>query len=47
MAKFECEVVWCAEEKQNCKAAANFGVEESKVQLWCKHKAAISKCKAS
>jgi hypothetical protein len=31
MAKFKCEVIWCAQEKGNCKAAANFGVDESNV----------------
>jgi hypothetical protein len=29
MAKFRCEVVWCAEEKGNLKATAFFGVDES------------------
>jgi hypothetical protein len=33
MAKFKCEVIRCAEEKGNCKAAAIFGVDESNVQL--------------
>jgi hypothetical protein len=32
-AKFKCEVIWFAEEKGNCKAAAIFGVNESNVQL--------------
>jgi hypothetical protein len=31
MAKFKCEVIRCAEEKENCKAAAVFAVDESKV----------------
>jgi transposase-like protein len=47
MAKFKREVIRCAEEKGNHKAAAIFGVDESYVQLWRKHKAAISECKAS
>jgi transposase-like protein len=46
-AKFKHEVIWCAEEKGNCKAAAIFGVDESNVQLWRKHKAAISECEVS
>jgi hypothetical protein len=46
MAKFKREVIWCAE-KGNCKAAAIFGVDESIVWLWQKHKAAISGCEAS
>jgi transposase-like protein len=29
MAEFKCEVIQCAEEKGNCKAAAIFGVDES------------------
>jgi hypothetical protein len=41
------EVVQCAEEKKNYKATAIFGVYESKVWLWQKHKAAISYCEAS
>jgi hypothetical protein len=44
--KFICEVIRCAEEKGNRKAAAIFGVDESNVQLWRKHKAAISGCEA-
>jgi transposase-like protein len=47
MAEFKREVIQCAEEKGNCKAAAIFGVDESNVQLWRKHKAAISRCDAS
>jgi hypothetical protein len=46
-AKFKREVIRCAEEKGNRKAAAIFGVDESNVQLWRKHKAAISGCEAS
>jgi transposase-like protein len=45
--KFKCEVIQCAEEKGNRKAAAIFGVDESNVQLWREHKAAISGCEAS
>jgi hypothetical protein len=30
MAKFNCEVLQCAEEKGNCKTAAIFGVNEAK-----------------
>jgi transposase-like protein len=37
-AKFKHEVTQCAEEKGNCKAAAIFGVDESNVQLWQKHR---------
>ena len=47
MAKFKREVIWCAEDKGNRKAAAIFGVDESNVPLWQKHKAAISGCEAS
>jgi hypothetical protein len=32
-AKFEREVIWCAEEKGNRKAAAIFGVDESNIRL--------------
>jgi hypothetical protein len=46
-AKFNCEVIWCAQEKGNLKVAAVFGVDESNVHLWRKHKAAISGCEAS
>jgi len=46
-AKFKREVIRCAEDKGNCKAAAIFGVDESNVQLWWKHKEAISGCEAS
>jgi hypothetical protein len=45
-AKFKPEVIQCAE-KGNCKAAAIFGVGESNVRLWHKHKAAISGCEVS
>jgi hypothetical protein len=31
MAKFKHEVVWCAEEKGNCRAGAIFGYNESDV----------------
>jgi hypothetical protein len=41
-AKFKCEVIRCTEKKGNLKAAAIFGVDESNVRLWWKHKAAIS-----
>jgi hypothetical protein len=43
IAKFKCEVIRCAE-NGNHKAAAIFGVDESNVQLWWKHKTAISRC---
>ena len=46
-AKFNREVIRCAEDKGNHKAAAIFGVDESNVQLWWKHKAVISGCEAS
>jgi transposase-like protein len=47
MAKFKCEVIRCAEENGNRKAAAIFGVDESNVRLWRIHKAAFSGCEAS
>jgi transposase-like protein len=40
-AKFKREVIRCAEEKGNLKAAAIFGVDESNVRLWRKHKTAL------
>jgi len=46
-AKFKREVIRCAEDKENRKAAAMIGVDESNVRLWRKHKAAISGCEAS
>jgi hypothetical protein len=46
-AKFKREVIQCAEEKGNRKAAAIFGVDESNIRLWLKHKAAMSGCEAS
>jgi hypothetical protein len=46
-AKFKHEVIRCAEENGNRKAAAIFGVNESNVRLWRKHKAAISGCDAA
>jgi hypothetical protein len=45
-AKLKRDVIRCTE-KENCKAAAIFRVDESDVQLWGKHKAAISGCEAS
>jgi len=47
MAKFKREVIWCTEDKGNRKAAAIFGVDESNIRLWRKHKAAISGCEVS
>jgi len=47
MAKFKREVIWCAEDKGRRKATAVFGVDESNVRLWRKHKAAIRGCEAS
>jgi DUF438 domain-containing protein len=47
MAKFKREVIRCAEEKGNRKAATIFEVNESNVRLWRKHNAAISGCEAS
>jgi hypothetical protein len=47
MAKFKHEVIWCAEEKGNHQATAIFGVDESNVRLWRKHKTEISRCEAS
>jgi len=46
-AKFKREVIRCAENKGNGKAAAIFAVDESNVQLWRKQKAVISGCEAS
>ena len=46
-AKFKREFIRCAEDKANRKAAAIFGVDESNVWLWRKHKAAINGCEAS
>jgi hypothetical protein len=46
-AKFKREVIQCAEGNGNRKAAAIFGVNESNVRLWRKHKVAISGCEAS
>jgi len=46
IAKFKREVIWCAEDKGNSKTAAIFGVDESNVRLWRKHKAAI-RCEVS
>jgi transposase-like protein len=46
-AKFKREVIRYAEDKGNRKAAAVFGVEESNVRLWWKHKASISVCEVS
>ena len=47
MAKFKREVIQCAEEKDNRKVTAIFGVDESNVWLWRKQKTAISGCEAS
>jgi hypothetical protein len=41
IAKFKREVIRFTE-KGNHKAAANFGVDESNIQLWWKHKTVIS-----
>jgi hypothetical protein len=46
-AKFKREVIRCAEENGNRKAAAIFEADESNVRLWQEHKAAISGCEAS
>jgi transposase-like protein len=45
--KFKDEFIRCAKEKGNCKAAAIFGVDESNIRLWWKHKTVISRCEAS
>jgi transposase-like protein len=45
--KFKREVIRCAEEKGNHKAAAIFGVNESNIRLWWKHNTAISGREAS
>jgi hypothetical protein len=47
MAKCKHEVVKCTEEKGNGKATEIFGVDESNIWLWWKHKAAINECEAS
>jgi len=47
IAKFKHEVIQCAEKKGKRKAAAIFGVDESNVRLWRKHKTVISGCEAS
>jgi len=47
MAKFKREVIRRTEDKGNRKVTAIFGVDESNVLLWWKHKAAISGCEAS
>jgi len=46
-AKFKREVIRCTEDKGNRKVAAIFGVDESSIQLWWKHKAAIGGCEVS
>jgi transposase-like protein len=46
-AKFKREIIRCAKEKGNNKAAAIFGADESNIRLWQKQKAAISRCDAS
>jgi hypothetical protein len=46
-AKFNREVIRCAEEKGNHKATAIYGVDESNAHLWQKHKTAISGCEMS
>jgi transposase-like protein len=46
-AKFKREVICCTEEKGNRIAAAVFGVDESNIRLWRKHKTVISGCEAS
>jgi len=45
--KFKREVIQCAEDKGNRKAAAVFGGDKSNVRMWRKHKAAISGFEAS
>jgi len=47
MAKFKRKVLRCTEEKGNCKAAAIFGVDESNIRWWWKHKTVVSGCEAS
>ena len=46
-AKFKRELIRCAKNKGNRKAAAVCAVDESNVRLWRKHKAEISGCEAS
>jgi hypothetical protein len=36
------EILQCTEEKGNHKTTAIFGVDESNIRLWWKHKTAIS-----
>jgi transposase-like protein len=45
-AEFKREVIQCTE-KGNRRAATIFGVDESNLRLWQKHKAAISGCETS
>jgi hypothetical protein len=47
MSEIKCEIVQCTGEKGRRKAITMFGVGESNVQLWQKHKAMINECKAS
>jgi transposase-like protein len=47
MAKFKREVIQCAEENGNRKATAIFGIDESNIRLWWRHKTVISGCEAS
>jgi hypothetical protein len=44
MSKFKREFNRCAEDKGDRKATAIFGVDESNVRLWRKHKAVCVKC---
>jgi len=46
-AKFKREIIRCADNKGNRKAATIFGVDENNVRLWQKHKTVISGCEAS
>jgi len=46
-AKFKREVIRCTEEKGNRKGAVIFGVDESNIRLWRKHKTVISGCEVS
>jgi hypothetical protein len=45
--RVESKVGRCTEEKRNFQGAVIFGVDESNIQLWQKHKTEISKCETS
>jgi hypothetical protein len=47
MTNFKCEVVWCTEEKENCRVSAIFAVDDSNIPLLPKHEVVIRECEAS